>query len=107
MNACRAAYDAAVVVRAVAGLVAFCALVGGAAGAAAPTLAISATGYLGFPDTVVIAVSNPSSRLEIRIPDGYGFPLRRACCRPLRGRERRTRAGLRTCNASAEHLRER
>jgi hypothetical protein len=76
VNACRAAYDAAVVVRAVAGLVAFCALVGGAAGAAAPTLAISATGYLGFPDTVVIAVSNPSSRLEIHIPDGYGFPQR-------------------------------
>jgi hypothetical protein len=49
-------------------------LVEGAAGATAPTLAISATGVLGDSDTIVIAVSNPSSRVEIEIPEGYAFP---------------------------------
>ena len=50
-------------------------LLGGAAsGADAPSLAISATGVLGDDDTIVIAVSNPSTRVAIDVPAGYAFP---------------------------------
>jgi hypothetical protein len=49
-------------------------LVGGGTAATAPTLAISATGVLGDDDTIVIAVENPSSRVDIEVPAGYAFP---------------------------------
>jgi len=63
------------VAKAAACLVAFAALLGGgAAGATAPTLAISATGVLGDDDTIVIAVSNPSTRVDIEAPQRYAFP---------------------------------
>ena len=61
--------------RSIACLALLAALLGGAASAAdAPTLAISATGVLGDDDTIVIAVSNPSTRVEITVPEGYAFP---------------------------------
>jgi hypothetical protein len=47
---------------------------GDAVGATAPTLAISATGVLGDSDTIVIAITNPSNRVDIEIPQGYAFP---------------------------------
>jgi hypothetical protein len=53
----------------------FALMLGGkAVGAAAPTLSISATGVLGDDDTIVVAVTNPSSRVDIEIPQGYAFP---------------------------------
>jgi len=40
-----------------------------------PTLAVSTTGDIrGSGDTVVLAVSSPSSRVDIDVPEGYGFP---------------------------------
>ena len=56
-------------------LLAFLLLLGGdAVGATAPTLAVSATGVLGDSDTIVIAITNPSSRVDVEIPQGYAFP---------------------------------
>jgi hypothetical protein len=45
-----------------------------AVGATVPTLAISATGLLGEDDTIVVAVTNPSNRVDVEIPQGYAFP---------------------------------
>lgn len=62
-------------VRSTACLAVIVALLGGAAsGANAPTIAVSATGTLGVDDTIVIAVSNPSTRVAIEVPEGYAFP---------------------------------
>jgi hypothetical protein len=47
---------------------------GDAAGGTELRLAVSATGVLGVSDTVVIAVTNPSSRVDVEIPAGYAFP---------------------------------
>lgn len=49
-------------------------LAGDAVAAPAPTLAVSATGVLGISDTIVIAVTNLSSRVDVEIPPGYAFP---------------------------------
>jgi hypothetical protein len=50
-------------------------LSGAAAAGNAPTLAISTTGDIrGSGDTVVVAVSSPSSRVDIDVPEGFGFP---------------------------------
>jgi hypothetical protein len=57
-------------------LAAFAAVLsGGATAGNAPTLAISTTGDIrGSGDTVVVAVSFPSSRVDIDVPEGYAFP---------------------------------
>jgi hypothetical protein len=57
-------------------LAAFAAVLSGGAGAAnGPTLAVSTTGDIrGSGDTVVVAVSSPSSRVNIDVPEGYAFP---------------------------------